>query len=449
MKKRTPIIVATLLGSLLLAGCNAKPDEPNKPGTPDQGEVVKSYLVSFYVDGNLYKTAKVNENEVVGEIIVNPKKTNYDFKGWKTESGDAFDLLTTKVTCNTRVDAIFELIKADTGKDDENKNLNVLDVKDPTKTYSLVIGWYGKSVTSGCTEENMKHFYSNAISFLKAKKISEDKIAQISFRKYGDSETAVAPLGELINKDADVDILLGVGKNITSTGKVETKERCDTVKIGEKTRSIARLTDNEIAISLYNHLKTEKGLKMLLDDYTFKAEDIEAEKPIEPDVPVTPDTPKDDIDETKLNVLDTKDESKTYSLVFGWYGKSSTSGCTEENMKHFYANSIRYLKGAGINEDKINQISFRKYGDDSTKVGPLGELVNKDGDVDIMLGCGANITTIGKIETTDLISGVKIGEATGRVLAKLSTNEIATTLFDYLKTEDGIKLLDASYTYKK
>ena len=66
-----------------------------------------------------------------------------------------------------------------------------------------------------------------------------------------------------------------------------------------------------------------------------------------------------------------------------------------------------------------------------------------------MLGCGANITTTGKIETTDLISGVKIGEATGRVLAKLSTNEIATTLFDYLKTEDGIKLLDASYTYKK
>lgn len=440
MKKRTPLVMISLLGALLLSGCD--PNNTDTPNPPDENEVTNSFLVSFYVDGNLYKTAKVKENEVVGNIIDAPKKANYEFKGWKTENGETFDLLTIKVIKSIRVNAYFELIKKDESNDNVDiQGLNVLDTKDATKTYSLVIGWYGKSSTSGCNEENMKHFYSNVIKFLRAKKVSESDIRKISFRKYGDDTTNVATLGTLVNADLDVDLMLGCGKNITTTGRIATIDRIDNVTIGTATsRVIGKLSEKKIANALFEHLKTENGLKMLLDDYFFDEKDVN-ETPVAPDIPSP--------DEAKLNVLDVKDPTKTYSFVIGWYGKSSTSGCNEENMIHFYSNVINFLKAKKISDEEIKKISFRKYGDNDTKVAALGELVNKDADVDLLLGVGGNIDTTGAVATIEKIENLTIGEKTGRVAARLTNKEMVIALCDFLKTENGAKMFNSDYTFNE
>ena len=146
-----------------------------------------------------------------------------------------------------------------------------------------------------------------------------------------------------------------------------------------------------------------------------------------------------------LFVTDTKDPNKTYSLVIGWYGKTSTSGIDENIMKHWYYNVLIYLRHIGFTEDEISNISVRQYGDSETNIGPLGELVNAHGDVDILLGTGKNLTTQGNIETVDRIDGVTINGTTGRTLALLKESEIGRSLFDFLKQEPGSKMFDMSF----
>lgn len=68
----------------------------------------------------------------------------------------------------------------------------------------------------------------------------------------------VAGVGEKVNAAGDVDILLGMGKNITSTGKIEVIERVDDYTMGGKGRNIARLTADDLTVIVFSWLKTDE-----------------------------------------------------------------------------------------------------------------------------------------------------------------------------------------------
>ena len=268
-KRRIPLVICSLLLFGGLTACS--PNEvPSSIPSDGQGSsiVVNSYLVSFLVDGELYKTAQVKEGETVTNIIDNPTKEGYDFSGWKLEDNTEFNLETTLVTSNLTVNATFtKKVVVEPGKDEIT--LNVEDTKDPTKEYSIVIGWYGKTATSGLNVDVMKVFANNLVKYLKAKGVSDEDIKKVSIRRYGDENTAVAPMGELINADGDCDLLLGVGKNITSAGSVQVVEKQEGILMGGKSRYIARVTDTkQIVKDLYDFIiSSNADNSMFLDTF--------------------------------------------------------------------------------------------------------------------------------------------------------------------------------------
>ncbi|MGM9880265.1 MAG: InlB B-repeat-containing protein [Bacilli bacterium] len=268
-KRRIPLVFCSLMLIGGLSAClPANPPSSVPSNEQSSSIVVNSYLVSFYVDGVLYRTAQVKEGETVTNIIDNPTKEGYDFSGWKLEDNTEFNLETTLVTSNLTVNATFtKKVVVEPGKDEIT--LNVEDTKDPTKEYSIVIGWYGKTATSGLNVDVMKVFANNLVKYLKAKGVSDEDIKKVSIRRYGDENTAVAPMGELINADGDCDLLLGVGKNITSTGLVEVVEKQEGIVMGGISRYIARVTDTkQIVKDLYDFIiSANEANSMFLDTF--------------------------------------------------------------------------------------------------------------------------------------------------------------------------------------
>ena len=234
---------------------------------------VKAAESAASVAGTNYDTLEealnaAKEGETVTNIIDNPTKEGYDFSGWKLEDNTEFNLETTLVTSNLTVNATFtKKVVVEPGKDEIT--LNVEDTKDPTKEYSIVIGWYGKTAMSGLNVDVMKVFANNLVKYLKAKGVSDEDIKKVSIRRYGDENTAVAPMGELINADGDCDLLLGVGKNITSTGLVEVVEKQEGIVMGGISRYIARVTDTkQIVKDLYDFIiSANEANSMFLDTF--------------------------------------------------------------------------------------------------------------------------------------------------------------------------------------
>ena len=268
-KRRIPLVFCSLMLIGGLSAClPANPPSSVPSNEQSSSIVVNSYLVSFYVDGVLYRTAQVKEGETVTNIIDNPTKEGYDFFFFLLEDNTEFNLESTLVTSNLTVNATFtKKVVVEPGKDEIT--LNVEDTKDPTKEYSIVIGWYGKTATSGLNVDVMKVFANNLVKYLKAKGVSDEDIKKVSIRRYGDENTAVAPMGELINADGDCDLLLGVGKNITSTGLVEVVEKQEGIVMGGISRYIARVTDTkQIVKDLYDFIiSANEANSMFLDTF--------------------------------------------------------------------------------------------------------------------------------------------------------------------------------------
>ena len=102
-KRRIPLVFCSLMLIGGLSAClPANPPSSVPSNEQSSSIVVNSYLVSFYVDGVLYRTAQVKEGETVTNIIDNPTKEGYDFSGWKLEDNTEFNLETTEGSCRTR-----------------------------------------------------------------------------------------------------------------------------------------------------------------------------------------------------------------------------------------------------------------------------------------------------------------------------------------------------------
>ena len=137
------------------------------------------------------------------------------------------------------------------------------------------------------------------------------------------------------------------------------------------------------------------------------------------------------------------DPNKTYSLVVGWYGRTSKSYVTVEIMEHFYSNLKIYLEASGVSDDDINAVSIRRYGDESTQVGPMAELVKDDGDVDVLVGVGGSYGDLTALET---IEDIPMG-GSERNIIRLSEDEIGKNLCNFISTTDaGKKMFDETFT---
>lgn len=496
MKKNLVLMSALLLGSIVLTGCNQEIKKDDDIVTP-----IKHHLIGFYVDNVLYKTVQAEENKTIEVTIEDPTKDGYSFEGWKYENGEAFDIETTIITSSFNVYAFFS---KNSDVDDPHKGeseLSVTDTKDASKTYSLVVGWYGKSETSGIDVTLMQHIYKNIINYCYSMEVEESVISNITVRQYGNADTNVASLGELVNADSDVDILLGVGANITTKGLVTTVDRADSITMGETTgRSVALVKESTIGRDLFDFMKSTDGQKIFTMDYHvsyevktsfvvnfYVGEKLYTSLNVARGEKINVDSVKDptgeekflywvdsegnefdfntlvkkDINlyakfeqtvdphagESELNVTDKKDASKTYSLVIGWYGKSATSGIDEALMQHIYKNVLTYIDDESA--ETLSQISVRQYGDANTKVGPMGELVNADGDVDIFLGAGVNITTSGGVTTVARTDEVTMGSATGRVIGLLKETTLSRKVFDFMSSTEGQKIFTLDYHYSK
>jgi len=125
---------------------------------------------------------------------------------------------------------------------------------EPVVEPKIVIGWYAKTDTTGLTQTMMDNFKVALKAYLteQGQNISDE---EIEIREYA-AELGVGDIGTQINASQDVDVLIGMGGNITSTGKIEPKEKVDYTIAGKK-RNIARLSDSELGTLVFTWMQTD------------------------------------------------------------------------------------------------------------------------------------------------------------------------------------------------
>lgn len=291
MKKIISFLLVFAL-SFMLIGCVNNGGNPTPD--PDPTPTPVKYTVQFYANEQLYKTLKIEENKTIGkENVQNPTLEGFEFVSWQDESKTDVDLDTFKITKATKLYATFkELVTDDT--------LIVDAVKEEGKTYYLVVGWWEETklnddgtpkVTSSLTKDTVRIFYANLNLYLKAYGATDEQIKNVQFRNY--SSEGVEAMGAAVNADGDVDLLIGVGNNINSKANVSLFEGNDgkqQAKMG--TQAINRYvalpnheTMNNVAISVFDWIKTEKGQTAFLSQLEEK--DIVVAAPRTDDVNLT------------------------------------------------------------------------------------------------------------------------------------------------------------------
>ena len=270
MKRILKFMMLPLALMVSLVGCGDKPTaEPtDQPTEPSSVQPVEKHTVQFYVEDTLYKTLKVENDTVIGAAnVANPIKEGFSFTSWVDEANNSIDLDTYKVTEALKLYATFEEVITD-------DTLVVNGVKEEGVDYYLVVGWWettslnedgSPKITSSLTTETVRLFYSNLLLYLEAYGATDEQIKGVQFRDY--STEVVAEMGEKINADGDVDLVIGVGNNINSSAGVSLFEGNDgktTANMGSegKSRYVALPSHEEmntLAISIFDWIKTDVG----------------------------------------------------------------------------------------------------------------------------------------------------------------------------------------------
>lgn len=238
------------IGALLLSSCS----------------ILKSFehdiTVTYMYSNQILTTERVNEftNAIQPELSDAQIPVGHEFYGWTWL--DANDVSIKNDNFSEQYIAYDEVVHYSDIKDHttgDNITLYPVFVNEddiPIPDYYIAIGWYAKSSTSGLTEAIMTNWEVDLKSYLKSEGATDADIANVVIKGYqGDVATA----GSLVNKDRFIDVLVGFGNNIDSTGGVAIKKKVGGITMGGKSRYIARLTDKEIAIKVYAWLQTEAG----------------------------------------------------------------------------------------------------------------------------------------------------------------------------------------------
>ena len=122
----------------------------------------------------------------------------------------------------------------------------------------------------------------------------------------------------------------------------------------------------------------------------------------------------------------------TQYIVFGWYGKTNTSGLDRDIMEQFETKLRNYIDS--ISETKIDpeEIEVREYLGD---VATIGGNIMIDGDVDIFLGAGANLKSQGGVEYVTR-NFIPIKGVTDRYIYKLNERESTNAIYSWAKSKE-------------
>ena len=136
----------------------------------------------------------------------------------------------------------------------------MIDKEEIPKVYHyVVIAWYDKVATSGLDQAKMDIFQEALFTHLRSINVSEEDLNSIVIRPYtGNVGTTCGQIME----DDDVDLMFGWSSidNVTSTGGMDPNDLLETIteyKVGEKNRTIHRLTDKETAITVLDWMKSD------------------------------------------------------------------------------------------------------------------------------------------------------------------------------------------------
>ena len=385
MRKRIlAVLVAVITCLAVLSGCSAMK-------SLEKDANVVFMVGDKYVDG---VTVNIFNNAIAPVFDEETVPEGFKFMGWSVKSdwkyGDDRDLLISSGG----------IVRYDTVKDYLNDGGTAIATpiiidRNTIPRADLVIAWYSKSDTSGIEQANMDAFETNLRSYLTTQGYTPDEM-QIVIRGYAG---LVGPSCENIRKDDDVDIMLGWGGNIMSTGGMtekHVKENIGGVSIGSKERYAARLSDSELTVLIYKWIQNEYGKGVV-------------EEP------------------------DPEDPTIEYDIVIAWYSKSDTSGITQENITAVETALNVYLAEQGQTDKKV---LFKGYdGDVATSCGNI----IKDGNVDIMLGWSSNITTKGGMAdiVKENIDGVTIGSVENRYAARLTDGDLTELVFKWVQNVYG------------
>ena len=256
MKKFLVLLLTLILAVIGAAGCSVGGEKPIDVAFVYNGNVVATKTVT------IFKNQLTPEEAEVGIEVPH----GYKFMGWSTDENWQYSQKET----NPVIGAVVHRSDIEKAAKDGKVTLYAIIIdKSEIPKSDLVIGWYAKTSTSGLkanmidkTEAAFAKYLSensDAISAYLTEKGKTLEELDIVYRAY---EGDVATIGANINADEDVNVLLGVYKNITSVGGVATSERNDNIPMGTKTRSVALVAGsetNELAVLFYAWAQTEEA----------------------------------------------------------------------------------------------------------------------------------------------------------------------------------------------
>ncbi len=124
----------------------------------------------------------------------------------------------------------------------------------------VTVGWWNYS-TSGLTAEIADNLGGGLAYMLSSSELYAD--ANVRLRGY--TEEKVGALGSAINTDGDVEIFIGAGGNLKSTGGVDYVTRTGPLTInGAENRYIYLLKDNALAQFVYDYMISDDGQGLLV-----------------------------------------------------------------------------------------------------------------------------------------------------------------------------------------
>ena len=280
--------------------------------------------------------------------------------------------------------------------------------------HDIAVAWYDKEKTSGLNQGVMDEFLTALKAFLTTQGYTPDSM-DIVVRGYAG-----------IMDDGDIDIMVGwaAASNIEGTGGmkrgVDFLQNYGNIKLtgASKARYTAKLSDSEVVNKVYQWiLSTYAGEGGATKDYDV------ADTPVVPDPDPTP-TPDPNPDDTKLTITDTILTVSVWSNEGTWVSDAQLAKLKED----FNA----YLTKRGVD---VSTLVITWKVEKATKVAELGASVNAAGNIDFILGCGANVTTKGGVENVEKIAISSNDYMTGRMIAVLNKDnprQLAKILWEFV-----------------
>ena len=353
-------------------------------------------------------------------------------------------------------------------------------------SYSMVIGWYSKTETTGLTATMMEAFKTAVDAYLTSQNYEHGALI------YDLGSGNVASVVKAVEAKGDVDIVVGMGTNIAANLSLKTGDASYTllsftdnnknlienvccienVNMDAKSRNIALIegSSSEAAKAVWNWLVGTKGNDGWLATEEAKTAGVWVQGEVTPEpapdcehsYPATYE--KDDTQHWQICDLCHEASEKTNheygdngecvcgatrptepepaeetEIVVGWWDNSS-SGLTSDIMIAVEQGLRTYLTDNGYDLTSF-KVTVRAYTGNLATTAPL---INEDGDVDVVLGYGVNLKSSGGVDYKDRVSGINMGTATGRYIYRLSDKTVSKLVYDWLQTDDAKQLLVAA-----